>query len=197
MTPLPFVWPYALIYWATFMVVYSAESKIVKRAKAAVKNPDSPDAGSLQVIMFGGFAGSILAVWMAWTPTLRFPHFLDKPIFIAGLLVTVAGGLLRRHCFRMLGASFTGDVRVPEQPRVIASGAYAYLRHPSYTGGILMNVGFGLSLGSWASALLLLVASLAIYSYRIKVEERVLLVGLGEPYREFMNTRKRLIPFIY
>lgn len=197
MTPLPFAWPYALIYWVTFMVIYSAESRIVKRAKVAVRNPDSPDAGSLQVIMFGGMLGSLIAVWIAWMPSLRFPASMEAPVFIVGLVVTAAGGLLRRHCFRMLGTSFTGDVRVPEQPKVITSGAYSYLRHPSYTGGILMQIGFGLSLGSWASTLALLLAAIAVYAYRIKVEERVLLAGLGEPYQEFMNTRKRLIPFVY
>ena len=60
-----------------------------------------------------------------------------------------------------------------------------------------MNAGAGLALGSWASTALLVVGSLAAYSYRIAVEERALLKAVGEPYREFMRTRKRLIPYIY
>ena len=47
------------------------------------------------------------------------------------------------------------------------------------------------------SALLLAVASTVVYSYRIAVEERTLLSVIGEPYRQFMQTRKRLIPFLY
>jgi protein-S-isoprenylcysteine O-methyltransferase Ste14 len=31
----------------------------------------------------------------------------------------------------------------------------------------------------------------------MNVEERTLLAVIGEPYRQFMRTRKRLIPFIY
>ena len=46
------------------------------------------------------------------------------------------------------------------------------------------------------SALLLAVASTVVYSYRIAVEEPLLSV-IGEPYRQFMQTRKRLIPFLY
>ncbi len=34
-------------------------------------------------------------------------------------------------------------------------------------------------------------------SYRISVEEHALLQAVGEPYRRFMSTRKRLIPFVY
>ena len=39
--------------------------------------------------------------------------------------------------------------------------------------------------------------SIPVYSYRIAVEERALLAAIGEPYRQFMSTRKRLIPFVY
>jgi protein-S-isoprenylcysteine O-methyltransferase Ste14 len=60
-----------------------------------------------------------------------------------------------------------------------------------------MNTGIGLALGSWASTAVLALAAFGVYSYRIAVEERTLLAVVGEPYREFMRTRRRLIPFIY
>jgi len=119
------------------------------------------------------------------------------PAFVVGLALLISGSLLRRHCFRMLGESFTGDVRASSEQQVVTRGAYSILRHPSYTGGILMNAGVGLGLGSWASALLLTLVSAAVYSYRIAVEERALSAAIGDPYREFMATRKRLIPFVY
>lgn len=79
----------------------------------------------------------------------------------------------------------------------VATGAYRILRHPSYAAGLLMNVGFGLALGNWASLALVALGAFAVYSYRIAVEERALLTVVGAPYREFMATRRRLIPFIY
>lgn len=109
----------------------------------------------------------------------------------------VSGSLLRRHCFRMLGESFTGDVRARADQQVVTRGAYALLRHPAYTAGTLMNIGIGVALGSWASAILLGVTSFAVYAYRIAVEERALLAAIGDPYRDFMSTRKRLIPYVY
>ena len=60
-----------------------------------------------------------------------------------------------------------------------------------------MNLGIGLSMGSWGSTVLLAVISFAVYAYRITVEERALLAVLGEPYREFMRHRKRLIPYLF
>src|SRR5438034_7500267 len=48
-------------------------------------------------------------------------------------------GLLRRHCFRLLGASFTGDVRARADQAIVTTGAYALVRHPSYSAGILRS----------------------------------------------------------
>ena len=197
MTPLPFVLPYALIFWAIFAWAFWPEFQIVRRAGKSVRRADSPDAGSYRVIV-NAMGIAFLVAWpLAWVPALRFPTHWGLTVFIVGLVFVTAGSLLRRHCWRMLGASFTGDVQARAGQRIINSGAYTLLRHPSYTAGIVMNAGAGLALGSWASIALLVVGSLAAYSYRIAVEERALLKAVGEPYREFMRTRKRLIPYIY
>jgi protein-S-isoprenylcysteine O-methyltransferase Ste14 len=119
------------------------------------------------------------------------------PVFAVSIGTIVAGALLRRHRWRLLGESFTGDVRVREDQAIVSGGAYRFLRHPSYTAGVLLNTGTGLALGSWAAALLLAVTSIAAYVYRMNVEEHALLSVIGQPYRDFMSTRKRLIPFIY
>jgi protein-S-isoprenylcysteine O-methyltransferase Ste14 len=61
---------------------------------------------------------------------------------------------------------------------------------------MLMYVGVGLALGNWLSLLSLFVATAGSYLFRVKVEEQALLAEIGEPYREFMRTRKRFIPFV-
>jgi len=197
MTPLPFVLPYALVFWAIFVWAFWPEFQIVRRAGKSVRRVDSPDAGSYRVIVNAMGIAFLIAWPLAWVPALRFPTHWELTVFVVGLVFVIAGSLLRRHCWRMLGASFTGDVQARAGQRIITAGAYTLLRHPSYTAGIVMNAGAGLALGSWASTALLVVGSLAAYSYRIAVEERALLKSVGEPYREFMRTRKRLIPYIY
>jgi protein-S-isoprenylcysteine O-methyltransferase len=197
MAPLPFVWPYWPLFWIVVMWAFSPEFGIVRRAQKAAAHADSPDAGSVGVIVYGGGIAMAIAFLLAWVPSLRVPTALNPAVFVIGLATIVAGSLLRRYCFRLLGASFTGDVRARPDQSIITTGPYALVRHPSYSAGMLMNTGMGLALGSWASAALLAVASLAIYSYRITVEERTLVTVLGEPYRQFMRTRRRLIPFIY
>ncbi len=197
MRPLPFVWPYWPLFWAVCIWAFSPEFRIVRKAQKSATHSDSPDAGSILVIVLGGGIASVIAFPLAWVPSLRLPTSLDLAVFVIGVATIVAGSVLRRHCWRLLGASFTGDVRARPDQAIITTGAYALLRHPSYSAGILMNTGIGLALGSWASTALLALAAFGVYSYRIAVEERTLLAVVGEPYREFMRTRRRLIPFIY
>jgi len=194
MRPLPFVWPYAGVFWILFVWAFWPEFGILRRAQ---RSGNSADSKSLQVIMLGMQVAYLGAFPLAWVPGFRLAPAHQVAVFWCGMALLASGSLLRRHCWRMLGASFTGDVRARPDQQVVTRGAYAILRHPSYTGGILMNTGMGVALGSWASALLLAVTSFAVYGYRIAVEERALLAAIGEPYREFMSTRKRLIPFLY
>ena len=128
---------------------------------------------------------------------MQFGPALRAPALYAGTALIAAGSLLRRHCWRMLGSSFTGDVRASADQQVVSRGAYRFLRHPSYTGAIILNTGVGIGLGGWASAVLMVAGCAVVYAYRIRVEERKLLAVIGEPYRQFMATRKRLIPFVY
>jgi protein-S-isoprenylcysteine O-methyltransferase Ste14 len=194
MRPLPYVWPYALLFWSVFAWAFQPEFKIIRAARYS---GNSSDAKSLQVIIVGMNLAFLAAFPLAWVPALRISAPYMIPTFWLGMALLVSGSLLRRHCFRMLGESFTGDVRASSEQRVVTRGAYSILRHPSYTAGILMNAGIGFGLGSWASALLLTVVSVAVYRYRMEVEERALSAAIGEPYREFMAARKRLIPFVY
>jgi len=197
MNPLPFVWPWWLPFWSVFIWAFWPEFQIFRRSRKPATGADSPDAGSLRVIQLGISFAMITAFQLAWVPALRFPPSLDFPVFLVGVVTLIAGSLLRRHCWGVLGSSFTGDVRVRPDQRIVCEGVYRILRHPSYTAGILMNVGIGLCLGSWAGTALLAVVSVAVYGYRMAVEERALLAVLGEPYREFLRHRKRLIPFVF
>lgn len=190
--PLAFVWPYVLPFWALFLWAFAPEFGIVRRARRVQTASDSK---SLQVILVGQSVANFAAFFVAFMPGMQSPH--RAAMFYGGSILLVAASLLRRHCFRMLGTSFTGDVRASADQVVVQRGAYRLLRHPSYTAGILLNAGVGIALGSWVSAALMAIGSFVVYQYRIAVEERTLATVIGEPYREFMRTRKRLIPFVY
>ena len=65
---------------------------------------------------------------------------------------------------------------------------------PSNTGAILNFTGRGLAILSWGAVLVLLLASFAVYGYRIRVEEKVLVEKFEEDYIAYLNATKVLVP---
>ena len=194
MAPLVFVWPYALIFWATFVWAFSVEFRIV--ARRADASATVQDAGSRTIIKISQPLAIIAAFNIAASMRrAAFPHGLW--FYWVGLLLLALGSLLRRHCFRMLGSSFTGTVMVRPEQAVVERGAYRYVRHPSYTAAALMFLGIGLALGNWIGLLVLLVVTSGTYWYRVVVEERALATTIGEPYRAYMRRTKRFVPFVF
>jgi protein-S-isoprenylcysteine O-methyltransferase Ste14 len=80
---------------------------------------------------------------------------------------------------------------------VITSGPYRSLRHPSYTGILLIVIGAGAVWGNWLGLGVLTLMTLVGLVYRIHVEEKALLEELGERYRTYAEHHKRLIPFVW
>jgi protein-S-isoprenylcysteine O-methyltransferase Ste14 len=107
------------------------------------------------------------------------------------------GVALRQWAARTLGRFFTQSVMIREGHRLITSGPYRWVRHPGYTGLLVSLVGLAFTLGNWLGVVLVVVGFFAAHIPRITVEERVLEVGLGDAYREYERTRKRLIPYVW
>ena len=196
MRPLPFVWPYALVFWGVNIWAFMPEMKIVRRGLEGAKREGSQDSGSVRVLLSGMWVATALAYPLAFVRAWAFPRGAQLPMFAAGVSLILLGSLLRRYCWRTLGEYFTGEVRAQKDQPVITSGPYRLVRHPSYTAGIMMFIGVGLALGSWISLTLLTIATIATYSYRVAIEERALLDTIGEPYESYMKQRKRFIPYI-
>jgi protein-S-isoprenylcysteine O-methyltransferase Ste14 len=194
-TPLPFTWPYFLVFWLVYVWVFIPEFGVVGRATRAPVSRE--DRGSLRVVLVATSLAIVAAFVIAFVvPSTTIPS--HRVIwFFAGVLTMIAGSLLRRHCFRVLGTFFTGAVMIQAGHRVIDVGAYRWVRHPSYTAGLLLLCGIGLALGNWLSVLVCAIVGLFSYTYRARIEEQALLASLGEEYGRFMATRKRFVPFIY
>jgi len=149
----------------------------------------------MRAVLVAATGGITLAFVIAWFwRSAEMEH--ATAAYILGIVSLLSGGFLRRHCFRQLGASFTFDVRVAPAQAIVDTGAYRFVRHPSYTAGLLMGGGIALALGNWLSVAVALVPALLAYAYRIAIEERALLTTLGPAYANYMKRTTRLIPFL-
>lgn len=135
-------------------------------------------------LAFAGFPGTTLA----WHPQV---------LFWAGIVLMLAGLGFRWYAIRSLGRFFTRTVATRRGQYVVDTGPYRYIRHPSYSGSLLMCLGAGLAMTNWAALLAVLAGALAGYAWRVHVEEQALCADLGQPYRDYMRRTRRFIPGVW
>jgi len=51
------------------------------------------------------------------------------------------GGLIRLECYRQLGTMFTFEMSIRKDHMLVTSGPYGIVRHPGYTGILLVISG--------------------------------------------------------
>ena len=71
------------------------------------------------------------------------------------------------------------------------------IRHPGYSGVLLLWVGGGLAVSNWIAAMVTAPVMFASYRYRIESEESMLLAAFGTEYQAYAAKTWRLIPLIY
>ncbi|HVP37579.1 MAG TPA: isoprenylcysteine carboxylmethyltransferase family protein [Candidatus Saccharimonadales bacterium] len=125
------------------------------------------------------------------------PRWGAELLQLEGLALFAAGVALRAAAIVQLGPFHMPTVAIRPDHRLVDTGLYRRIRHPSYLGAIAGFLGFALGLGSWASVVPVLGLSVPAYLYRIQVEERALLEALGQPYADYCRRTHRLIPGVY
>ncbi len=114
--------------------------------------------------------------WIRW---------LGAPLLAAGVAMAVWG-------VRSLGRSLTpGTEPLPDAP-LVTSGAYAYARHPIYSGIVLLLAGYTLAWSNWTLATLFGLVALAYFNQKAKAEERWLL-GRYPHYQAYMRRVPRRV----
>jgi protein-S-isoprenylcysteine O-methyltransferase Ste14 len=120
---------------------------------------------------------------------------VPAPVSLLGDALIALGFLFTFFVFRenSYGAS---TIQVAEGQTVVSTGPYALVRHPMYSGAIVMLVGVPLALGSWWGLFVFLLI-LPVLIWRLFDEERFLRQNLPG-YAEYQTKVKyRLVPFIW
>lgn len=161
------------------------------------KRNEVRDQGTLRLLLLTIWFCIALAVWLAYCHPWTMPDAWQRPLLIAGCALMLLGMPLRWWSVRTLAQFFTIDVAIREGHRIIRSGPYCLLRHPSYTGALMTFWGFGLALGHWSSLLVVIVPITAAFLWRIRIEERVLADAFPADYPAYARETKRLIPYVW
>jgi protein-S-isoprenylcysteine O-methyltransferase Ste14 len=143
--------------------------------------------------------GMSLAVYLGTVFASSYPWAAMRAgrttVFITGVVVALIGIAIRQFAVATLGRYFTTRVVTSPDQKVVDGGPYRYIRHPSYTGLLLVVLGLLLCSNNWLS-LACFVLALPGFAYRIRVEEAALVGAIGQPYLAYMRRTKRLVPFL-
>jgi protein-S-isoprenylcysteine O-methyltransferase Ste14 len=148
--------------------------------------------------------GSNIMVYFSWVAVLGFSISFAKMgfallpdwVYYIGIALMLAGIAFRQWAIAVLGRYFSGVIGVQKEQKVVESGPYRLIRHPSYTGVLIFFGGMGLAVQSWAAILMDITLFGIVYGYRMFVEEKVLISELGNSYVEYMKRTKRVIPYL-
>lgn len=154
------------------------------------------DRGSLRLL----WVVIVVSVTLAFNLAYQFPQagMNAGPLLrVCGIVLFGAGLAIRWYAIVRLGRFFTVNVAIASDHRLIDTGPYRLVRHPSYTGALMAFLGLGLCLANWASLAVIVVPIFMVFLRRMHVEEAALLQALGDQYRDYMRRTQRLIPSIY
>lgn len=148
------------------------------------------------------FALILVALWISLALSFQlfffgFGYFLPLWTLPVAAAVGFFGIALRSWAIVALGRFFSPVIRIEAGHRIVRSGPYRWLRHPSYTGAFFIVVGLALTLGSVLGVLVTTALGLLAFGYRISVEERMLTERFGDEYREYIRESWRLFPGLY
>ncbi|MDQ3886467.1 MAG: isoprenylcysteine carboxylmethyltransferase family protein [Actinomycetota bacterium] len=114
-----------------------------------------------------------------------------------GVAMIATGLALRGWGMIILGRYYTRTLRIMANQHVVQNGPYRLIRHPGYTGSLLVWTGYCLGVGNWIVAVAVAALMLLAYSWRIRAEEHMLAEHFGRDYRDYQRATARLIPYLF
>ena len=163
--PLPIMIGYAL--WFIFVIAWNL---------AARPAPTIATPGARRERLYG------LVIWLGLTMIVVAPFLLvrrgfqiwiNPPLLAWGMLPVVAAGIALCWWAKLhLGSLWSAAVTRKEGHRVVDSGPYRLVRHPMYTGFIVMDLGLAILCGSALALVGVAVITVGLW-LKARVEEAI------------------------
>jgi protein-S-isoprenylcysteine O-methyltransferase Ste14 len=176
--------------WCVFFVVW-----IVTAAKAKRTVEMQSEAARLAHRLPVG-----LGWWLLLFP--KFPGEFNRQILprteelrIVGAVICVCGLWFTLWARYSLAGNWSGDVTFKQEHELIRTGPYRFVRHPIYTGLLVMFVGTTLHIGQLRCLIGLPLVAIGFW-IKLNQEERLLVRHFPEAYPNYRREVKALVPFV-
>ena len=187
---------WTVIFWGSFVAFFLVTTWVNRRERNAARG-DLRHSGSKPLIYFASAVGALCAFFApSLLPSARIT-FAPEPVFETAMALFWTGLLLYVWAVVTLGAYFRTSVQLLDGQRLVTRGPYRLLRHPAYTGGILLFAGIGLAMGNWISAIGTPLAVTLAYMWRIHIEEIALAERFGAEFEARKGRTWAVIPLLW
>lgn len=186
------IWAIGCVTW--FVIRYphqrrSRKTGIVLRTKTGLERV-------LLTISFCGLAIIPLIYVISGQP--KFATYTFNPVLAwFGTAVFAASLALFYVVHRDLGRSWSVTLELRDEHALITHGVYRWVRHPMYSAFWLWAIAQALLLPNWIAGFAGIVGFGTLYFGRVGHEEKMMLDGFGDSYRQYMARTKRIIPGVY
>ncbi len=174
---------------AAFILFWTAKAFSTKRTVEASRSQNIWTSVVIAVFV-------LLMVWRGRSlgpGPLLWSHNLTSGVIAD--IVTFLGLLLTLWARGVLGGNWSSGVAFKEQHELIERGPYAYVRHPIYSGVLLMFLGIAIFRGSVTGFVLLAILFVGLW-LKAGQEEKLLTRHFGEAYPQYKKRVKALVPFV-
>jgi protein-S-isoprenylcysteine O-methyltransferase Ste14 len=185
-------------YWALLVValagylLFSIYWEIEAKKAASDKSTEPAVSRGFHVFLIN------VAMLLEILPIVGLGRFLPgSPILIVtGIAIEFSGLAVAIWARRHLGANWSGRIAIKVGHELIRTGPYRRLRHPIYTGIIIMYFGLAIVSGE-RLALIGFALVLLAYWRKIVMEETALGAAFGDSYQAYRRESWALIPGVF
>ena len=173
------------IGWVVFWIAWLIAAFTAK----ASRSPSSRLAGSR-------IALAIVVVILFRANVRGGSERVDGPVLEGiGLALWIAGLALAVWARLYLGRNWGMPMSRRQEPDLITTGPYRFIRHPIYTGIILAMIGTALAINLLGLIAVAVIA--AFFAYSAAREERFLVEQFPATFPDYKARTKLLIPFVF
>lgn len=181
--------------WGIFVVVWLIAAFFTKRT---VERSSSLwrvfwIAGLLAILVLAGRTDG--GLWQRLPQGLDFTWVDTPTIGLTADVIAVIGLLFTLWARFALGSNWSGNVTFKENHELVTSGPYALVRHPIYTGMLLMLLGTVIVSGHAFGFALLALGTVMLWLKSLD-EERMMLKHFPDSYPQYRARVRALIPFV-
>jgi protein-S-isoprenylcysteine O-methyltransferase Ste14 len=125
------------------------------------------------------------------------PPEVPIPIIAVGMLVGLGGFWIALGAQIQIDRAIGSASDATEEPPLIRTGLFRYIRYPSYAGQWLAWMGWPLIYNAPVTAVAMIVGGALIVSRQIRRDETRMMERYGEDYASYIRETDRLIPAVW